>query len=260
MSNPADPTGPPHFVGVGAQRAGTTWWFRTLVGHPELRPARWRKKELHFFDRFCAHEWSDERIADYHHLFPRLPGELCGEWTPRYMRDFWTPRLLRRAAPDAKLLVLLRDPIERYRSGVPHRISRTPDRKPEALASDAIDRSRYAMQIDRLLRYFPAEQILVQQYERCRRDPAGEYRRTLRFLGAQDPDQDPHEVDRPRGTTAAAAKDELWPELLESLRRVLTPDVERLRELAPELDLSLWPNFAHLADAQPAGMDEGHGD
>ena len=50
----AEPTtGPPDFIGVGTQRSGTTWWFQTLLGHPQIRPPRGRRKELHFFDRFC---------------------------------------------------------------------------------------------------------------------------------------------------------------------------------------------------------------
>ena len=256
-SDPNDPTGPPHFVGVGAQRAGTTWWFRTLVGHPELRPARGRKKELHFFDRFCAHRWTDACIAEYHRLFPRREGQICGEWTPRYMRDFWTPPLLRRAAPEAKLLVLLRDPIERYRSGVPHRLGRETDLGPEALATDAIERSRYAAQLERLLRHFPADAILVQQYERCRRDPAGEYRRALRFLGARDVEHEPRDVERPRGTTVAAAKQPVPSQMTALLHELLEPDVARLRELVPDLDLSLWPGFAHLAGTVAASGADG---
>ena len=124
----AEPTtGPPDFIGVGTQRSGTTWWFQTLLGHPQIRPPRGRRKELHFFDRFCAQELRDADIAEYHELFPRRPGQIAGEWTPRYMHDFWTPRLIARAAPEAKLLIMFRDPVERFRSGVPHRLSRSPD-------------------------------------------------------------------------------------------------------------------------------------
>ena len=119
-------TGPPDFIGVGTQRSGTTWWFETLLAHPQIKPPRRRRKEQHFFDRFCAEELTDADIAEYHARFPRRPGELAGEWTPRYMHDFWTPRLIARAAPDAKLLIMFRDPIERFRSGVPHRLSRMP--------------------------------------------------------------------------------------------------------------------------------------
>ena len=42
----------------------------------------------------------------------------------------------------------------------------------------------------------------------------------------------------------------LWPDLEGALHTALDPDVAALRELVPELDLALWPNFAHLAARQ----------
>jgi hypothetical protein len=243
---PRAPTGPPHFVGVGAQRCGTTWWFRVMVGHPRIRPPKGRRKELHFFDPFAARRMTDEDVQRYYKLFPRETGELVGEWTPRYMRDFWTPPLLRQVAPDVRLLVMLRDPVERYRSGVLHRLTRTPDRRPEALASDGIERGRYALQLRRLHRYFDPERILVLQYERCRAEPMEEYLRTVRFLGLTE-HEDPRDFSRPRGTTTAPKKEELWPDFQRALQVALEPDVAELKALAPGIDLSLWPNFAHLA-------------
>lgn len=239
-------TGPPDFIGVGAQRCGTTWWFKTLCTHPGIRPPKGRRKEQHFFDPFSAREFTDADVAEYHALFRRDPGQVAGEWTPRYMRDFWTPPLLRRAAPEAKLLVMLRDPIERYRSGVVHKLSRTPDRRAEAVAGDGIERGRYALQMRRLLAHFDRERIFVLQYERCREDPHGEYTRTLRFLGVDDPPEPP-DFERPRGTTTAPQKTELWPDFHEAMRTALEPDIAALPELAPEIDLALWPNFSHLA-------------
>ena len=236
----------PDFIGVGAQRSGTTWWFRNLLTHPQIRAPRGRTKELHFFDRFGAWELRDDDIARYHELFARKPGQVAGEWTPRYMSDVWTPRLLRRAAPEAKLLVLLRDPIERYRSGLVHRLTRAPERRREMLAADAIERGRYASQLLRLRACFDPERILVLQYERCRAQPVEEFRRTLRFLGVDD-DHVPDDLERPRGTTTEARKDPIWDELRAALRTTLTPDVERLAELVDDFDVALWPNFAQLA-------------
>jgi hypothetical protein len=239
-------SGPPDFVGVGAQRCGTTWWFGVLGRHPQVRRPRERRKELHFFDAFGAREMTDADVRRYHALFRRKDGELSGEWTPRYMRDFWTPPLLARVAPDARLLVLLRDPVERYRSGVLHRLSRTPDRQPEALASDAIERGRFSRQLRRLHRHFPRERILVLQYERCRADPHAEYVRTLRFLGLPDP-ENPPDFEQARGTTMSPAKRELWPDFVRAMQEALEEDVAELPTLAEDLDLGLWPNFAHLA-------------
>ena len=202
--------GPPGFVGVGTQRSGTTWWFETVLAHPQIRPPRGRRKEQHFFDRFAGRELTDADIAEYHERFPRRRGQIAGEWTPRYMHDFWTPRLLARAAPDAKLLIMFRDPIERFRSGVPHQLSRTPAARLEKVTADAIERSRYATQLRRVLASHDPARILILQYEKCVADPAGQYRRTLRFLGV-DPDHVNDAFDRPRGTPQTANKKPLWP-------------------------------------------------
>jgi Sulfotransferase domain len=235
-------TGPPDFIGVGTQRSGTTWWFETLLDHPQICGPRSGRKEQHLFDQFATRELTEERIARYHRQFPRGPGQIAGEWTPRYMHDFWVPPLIRRAAPGAKLLIMLRDPIERYRSGVPHRASRSADPRMEAVCADAAERGRYATQLKRVLAVHERERILILQYERCVAEPASEYRRTLEFLGV-DPDHRNASFETARGTTQAASKHELWPDLMEGLRATLAPEVAELASLVPELDLHLWPNF-----------------
>ena len=101
----ARPPAPPDFVGIGAQRSGTSWWHGLIETHPHVHALGWPFKELHFFD-----ERRDADARAYHELFRRPRGRLAGEWTPRYMYDAHTPALLRRAAPDARLLVMLRDP------------------------------------------------------------------------------------------------------------------------------------------------------
>ena len=247
MPDSALRTGPPDFIGVGTQRSGTTWWQRLLRDHPDIRLPRNRKKEQHFFDRFGRREMTDEDVARYHDLFPRAPGELSGEWTPRYMRDVWGPRVLRRAAPDARLLVMFRDPVERFRSGVLHSSAREPGRATTLLSTDAVDRGRYAMQLRRLYEHFDPEQVLVLQYERCVQDPMGHYRRTLEFIGAA-PDHVPEDLTRTRGTATKSRREPIWDDLREALVRELEQDVEELRELMPNLDVTLWKNFAHLAE------------
>ncbi len=235
-------SGPPEFVGVGAQRSGTTWWFDLLLSHPQIRPPKGRRKELHFFDRFGAEEMTQRHVEEYAELFRRRPGQIAGEWTPRIMGDAWALRLLRRAAPDARLLILLRDPIERYRSGVLHRASRGVDRRKALIASDAIERGRYGTHMKRVRELFEKERVLVLQYERCVADPVGQYRRTLAHLGVDD--HVPDDVASLRGRSMTPHKTELWPELLEGLHLTFDPEVAALRELVgDDIDLDLWPNF-----------------
>jgi hypothetical protein len=116
------------------------------------------------------------------------------------------------------------------------------------VTADAIERGRYATQLRRVLASHAAERILILQYEKCVADPAGQYRRTLEFLGA-DPEHRHPELERRRGTTQAASKKPLWNDLMRGLLATLEPEVVRLAELTPEVDVSLWPNFAHLAAA-----------
>jgi hypothetical protein len=241
-------TGPPDFIGMGTQRSGTTWWQRLLKRHPAIKTPLNRKKEQHFFDKFGKRPMEPSDIAAYHELFPRGPGELSGEWTPRYMRDIWGPRVVAQAAPDARVLIMFRDPVERYRSGVLHQGERTPYRDAAWLATDAIERGRYALQLRRVYDYFDEDQVLVLQYEQCRVDPHEQYRRTLDFIGA--PWHEPKEPTRTRGTAQKSRKEPIWDDLRHAIVRELEGEAAELAELAPSLDVSLWPNFAHVAPGE----------
>lgn len=265
MPSRADgPPGPPDFVGVGVAGPGTAWWRGLLFAHPQIRPPRSRPPALDFFDDFCHAEMTGADVASYHALFPRAPGTICGEWSGRYMLDAWAPPLIARAAPAARLLVMLADPVERYRSVFAQR-RRDFDASQKYRMTDIAERLCHASQLARLQRFFEPEQILVLQYERCLRDRAGQYRRTLEFLGVPDrlpagPRRPPQPGGGSRQLARAArraaervarrplGRDEptLWPDLDAALHTSLDPEVERLTQLVPDLDLSLWPSFAHL--------------
>jgi hypothetical protein len=277
MPSAPSPGGPPDFIGVGALGSGTGWWHAMLLAHPEIRPPHGRKA-LHHFDRFCAVEMTDADVAAYHARFPRRPGAICGEWTGRYMFDAWTPPLLRRVAPEAKLLVMLSDPVERYRAILADRLARRKEGERIYMA-DVVDRRSFAAQLARLRRFFDPERILVLQFERCRREPLAEYRRTLDFLEVRDRDFAPRRLRRKQAGKPEALHVELllrlglpegtkrrigerltgrptgrptallWPDLEAALHTALDPEVEALAATVPGFDASLWPNFAHVAAA-----------
>jgi hypothetical protein len=240
-------TGAPDFVGVGAQRSGTTRWFDLIVAHPEIEAPPATRKELHYFDRFHGGGFTAADAAGYSAYFPRPEGRLTGEWTPVYMAAPWVPAMLAAAAPHARLLVLLRDPVERYLSGLQrhHRIALATEEPLKAVAPlDAFMRGLYHAQLRLLLAHFERSRVLVLQYERCVRDPRGELRRTYEFLGVRDleflPDLQAH-------PNRQADKPELQADARRALVEAYATDVGALAHDFPEIDVSLWTNFAGLA-------------
>lgn len=246
-------TGPPSFIGIGAQKAGTTWWFRLIESHPDVYSGEGLDPELHFFDRFQDTWPSQADIEAYHKFFPRPSGGQAGEKTPEYLRCYWVPEMLHDAAPDARLIVMLRDPVERYISGRSHgahrlaRAGATSRTMTEEMpwVVDAFDRGLYAAQLERVLRWFPLEQLLVLQYEACVLRPADELARTYAFLRLSPHTLDEPELTRPRNRTHGT-KVGLEPSRRQALVQLYESDVRRLSAMVPSFDPSLWPNFRGL--------------
>jgi hypothetical protein len=244
-------TAPPDFVGVGAQRCGTTWWYEQIVLHPRVTfEDGIHRKEAHYFDRLSGVDLlSPEQVEYYARYFPRPPsGQIAGEWTPRYLLYPWVPRQLAQAAPGTRVLVLLRDPVDRYASGLRWQ-SRLLDGRPGAgnLTLEKIVRQQrrrgfYAAQVERLLEAFPRDQVLILQYERCRDRFEEELARTYEFLGLDSAFRPGQEGTRPEPSAGNGLPDAERDELA----RDYAADVKRLIEIAPEIDASLWPHVRDL--------------
>jgi hypothetical protein len=230
---------------VGCQKAGTSWWNALLHTHPAVHRTGGQPKELHFFDDRWEQGWSDADAARYARFFPRPDGGVAGEWTPGYMVDFWTPPLLARAAPGARILVLVRDPVERYRSGLTHTDDATRRELTRRDAQGAFGRGLYAQQLRRLLAAIPRERVLVLQYEACREDPAPQLARTFDFLGLA-PFEPPSGALAREVNPTTGRKVDLEPGLRAALIEAYGPDLEALRELELELDLGRWPTARAL--------------
>lgn len=240
---PRDPEvpGTPDFVGIGAQKAGTTWWYDVICAHPRVYARTDIHKERHYFGRFATTSFGPTECARYSEWFPRPPGHLAGEWTPDYLHLPWVPPLLAQAAPRARLLVLLRDPIERFRSGLAHQ-RRVRGQLGIDEYHDAVVRGLYGAALRRWLDYFPPEQILVQQYESCVADPLAQLERTQGFLGLER--FTPEGVANPVNRTSRVI--ELDEDARHRLIALYRADVSGLLDLVPDLDLRLWPNFTNL--------------
>lgn len=246
-------TGPPDFVGIGAQKTGTSRWYMLMRHHPDVflpdfsgQPfPHWYNKERHFFDQFFQSDFREDHIEEYHKWFPRPPGMITGEWTPRYCVDPWVAPLLARAAPETKILMFLRDPVRRFTSGMAHSQRYAPLDPSSAIEHYA--RGLYAHQLAYWLKFFSRSQLYVIQFEATLKDPAAKLRDTFQFLGLREM-QLPETLFQKEMNARKARTDYVTPShLRETLVERYTDEVLCMKDLVPELDLSLWPNFAHLA-------------
>ncbi len=235
---PGEEPGPPDFVGVGVMMAASDWWLGLVNDHPGVA---WRPDvpgARHYLSHFLTTDLGPAEVDRYHGWFPRRPGAITGEWTPSYSALPWVAPLLARAAPDARLLMMVRDPVDRLRLG----LASTADRRVPQVGdhtADAVARGFYGAQLRRLLEYFPTDRVLVLQYERCVADPAEQIAATYRFLGLDDGYR-PVVGAPPR--QALGPLPPLDPDTTVRLARVYADDVEELVALVPSLDRSLWPS------------------
>jgi len=233
--------GSPDFVGIGAQKAGTTWWFDAICAHPDVFSRPDIHKERHFFGRYAVRSFGPTDCLLYHGWFPRPPDNLTGEWTPDYIHCPWVPALLAQAAPRARLLVMLRDPVERFRSGLAHQ-RRDRGRLTADTYWDAFARGLYHDELCQWTEHFQQEQILVLQYEACMADPSPQLARTYRFLGLR-----PFAYEGvTKRVNATADGFDLEGDVRERLIQLYEPDVRALSRQFPDIDLGLWPNFSSL--------------
>jgi hypothetical protein len=184
----------PNLIVIGAMKAGTTSLHHYLSLHPEI--AMSGEKELNFF--IAERNWS-KGPAWYCSHFPleRVKGTVVrGESSPLYTAHptfAGVPERMRQVVPDARLIYVVRDPVERMISHYVHAYAaRTEHREiEEALAcldgdNVYLSRSQYHMQLSRYLRFYAPASILVIACEDLYVRRAETMRRVFRFLGVDD--------------------------------------------------------------------------
>lgn len=238
----------PAWLGIGAQRSGTTWFTQLLLQHPDMSLSTEGRKELHLLYPDLLSTWSDAQKDAYRALFSNADG-LAGECTPYYLRALWVPPIVTAVCqPSAPLIVLLRDPIERFASAMRHEF-RSLHRRGDSptrewvrwVASDAQWAGMYATQLDAWRRITGQRRLLVFQYEQVVSAPQRAAERVWQHLGLSPVSLS--DVERPSRTTTSG---EEWSwegrdGLRDQLRHLYRPEVRRLRWWG--IDRRLWPNF-----------------
>jgi hypothetical protein len=179
----------PNLIIIGAQKCATTSLHYYLNLHPQISMSR--EKELRFF--ILELNWH-KGIGWYKSNFIGQ-AKIHGESSPGYTRyPFFSgvPERMHSVVPEAKLIYILRDPIERiishyihaYASGQEHR------QIAEALAdlesNPYVCRSKYYMQLEQYLNYFPQSHILILTREDLYRYRRETLQQVFRFLDVDD--------------------------------------------------------------------------
>jgi len=205
----------PAFLIIGAQKAGTTSLASYLAAHPGVVSPKW--KEVHFFDLNYTRgvEWyrSHFPMGPRRRLRSRFDGRrlLAGDATPYYILHPQAPSRAWQLIPAARIIVLLRDPVDRAYSHYHHEVRLGKESlsfedaiaaEPSRIAGEVerleaepsyesfnyqhftyLERGIYADQMRRWLNYFRPDQFLVLSSEQFFKSPAVEYRKVLKFLG-----------------------------------------------------------------------------
>jgi len=279
---------PDFFIG-GVPKAGTTALHVALAQHPHLFLSRVKEPKYFLTDgpppkrggpgdarTFREYMW---RREDYEALFADAPPDtLRGESSPFYLWSADAHRRIRDAVPAARMIVVLRDPVDRAHSNWTHLWSHGLESESDFVAAcrlehqraDAgwapfwryLELGRYGDQLTRLYETFPREQVLVLRYRLLRERPVDTLDRICAFLGVAQGvlDEVPAEnVTTHASPTAAnralatalrglhAVEHRLprrwWPRIDATLSRALQSEQRRRQPLTPEQRSQLIPDF-----------------
>jgi hypothetical protein len=202
----------PDFLLVGAPKAGTTALHVALARHPGLYLSPVKEPKFFLTDgappagpggpgdaaTFRRYVWTRQ---DYEALFDPAPaGTLKGESTTLYLRDPQAHRRIAAAVPHARLVAVIRDPVDRAHSNWTHLRSAGLEPEPDFLRACALEESRaargwgpfwryvglsrYGAQLEHLFSVVPREQVHVVLYRDLRLDPVSTVDGICAFLGA----------------------------------------------------------------------------
>jgi Sulfotransferase domain len=178
----------PNLVIIGAMKCGTTSLHYYLSLHPEIIMSR--EKELDFFVR----EGNRDRGVEWYRSNFVGDASIYGEASPKYTsypHCNGVPERICSVLPDAKLIYIIRDPIERMLSEYTHRSACGSETRPlaEALTDhngSYFYRSRYFMQLEQYLKFYPPSRILIITQGDLLNRRSDTLREVFRFLGVDD--------------------------------------------------------------------------
>jgi len=240
----------PDFIVAGVQKGGTTFLYQEMLRHPEIRGSL--TKEVHFFD---AH--FDRGVDWYSGMFPRSPRHskiIRGEASPAYIFHPDGVRRIASTIPDARLIVVLRDPVQRALSHYQHErrlgfetaasfeeALELEDERVDGEFQRLVDgslatsfavghfgytrRGLYAEQLKRATSLIGRDKLLVLISEEMFADPVAATATALEFVGAT-----PHAIDTVGDNDMAFVSEPMEDETEETLRKAFAEPNAELAE------------------------------
>lgn len=265
----------PTFLILGAMKAGTTALYTALDQHPDVHMSP--VKEPNFFafaeqppdfqapiDRRPegVNHTSITEAERYQQLFTGAPvGAARGEASHWYLYHPDAPANIEQYAPDAKLIAMLRNPIERAYSEFLHFVrdgdeplddfAAALDAEPRRIEANwalgrYVDRGRYDEQVERYLDRFPDEQLRIYLYDDFASDPEAVRRDLFAFIGV-DPSFEPEE----RRVNVSGVPRSRW---LHGLLTAAQPVREVVAPLVPDAVVD-WANALKNRNLEKPPMD-----
>ena len=185
------------FIGVGSGKCGSTWLYENVIQHPEVFDGN--PKEIHYFGDL----YEQQDFNWYKDLFAGSEGKIKGEFSISYMYHPQAAERIHKHFPDAKIIAMVRDPVERTYSDYQHFI-RKGDVSRDYPFSEYIrdqDKLKFGYYTDYLApfyEYFPKENILVLVLEEMQHDLAACYKQIFEFIGVKDTSFLPEGVEEKR--------------------------------------------------------------
>jgi hypothetical protein len=197
----------PNLVVVGGLKCGTTSLHHYLNLHPEVEMSR--PKELNFFVAELNWPLGPDWYASHFSGRPSVRGESSPHYTNRPRFEGVAERM-RSVVADARLVYMVRDPIDRMLSHYLHNVGGGYDDRTLADAfadpeSAYVTRSRYFFQLEPYLEEFGPERIEIVGREELKRDRPATMRRVFAFLGV-DPDFSSTQFEREWETGTAKGR------------------------------------------------------
>jgi len=174
----------PNLLVIGAMKAGTTSLHDYLGKHPDVFMSE--PKEIHYYAEENFKQWSTEKYLSFFQSNKKYLGTSPQSYTKCHNKNYQDiPKRIHQDTPDVRLIYIVRDPIERYRSDIFE--SYYCDPKEEIGYNFAINgflkTSMYGMQLKAFLKFFPLEQIHILSLEELNSHPLLEMNRIFDFLG-----------------------------------------------------------------------------